>query len=177
MGLDMYLGLRKYVSSIDWNKVKEAQRDPNHEIDFKDYPTNEFLTVKTLVPEETLKFSESGATIKINVGYWRKANQIHGWFVRNVQKNEDDCKEHYVSRDQLIELLDTIYKVLDGDKETAKELLPVTAGFFFGNYDEDNGYDEYYYANLQHTKEMIEHLLNTVPADDYNYDFVYQSSW
>ena len=25
------------------------------------------------------------------VGYWRKANAIHGWFVRNVQNGKDDC--------------------------------------------------------------------------------------
>ena len=26
------------------------------------------------------------------VGYWRKANAIHKWFVDNVQDGNDDCK-------------------------------------------------------------------------------------
>ena len=35
------------------------------------------------------------------IGYWRKANHIHRWFVLNVQNNEDDCKEHDVTLEQL----------------------------------------------------------------------------
>ena len=39
------------------------------------------------------------------VGYWRKANQIHKWFVDNCQDGEDDCRQAYVSLNQLKELL------------------------------------------------------------------------
>ena len=31
------------------------------------------------------------ASIKVVAGYWRKANQIHRWFVQNVQGDEDTC--------------------------------------------------------------------------------------
>ena len=30
------------------------------------------------------------------VGYWRKANHIHKWFVDNVQEGIDDYREYYV---------------------------------------------------------------------------------
>lgn len=48
-----------------------------------------------------------------DVGYWRKANQIHNWFVQNVQGGEDDCKFYEVSQSKLIELRDTCQKVID----------------------------------------------------------------
>ena len=31
-------------------------------------------------------------------GYWRKANQIHKWFVDNVQGGIDDCRPYPVSQ-------------------------------------------------------------------------------
>ena len=40
------------------------------------------------------------------VGYWRKANQIHNWFVANVQDGEDKCQKAYVSKEQLSKLLE-----------------------------------------------------------------------
>lgn len=48
-----------------------------------------------------------------DVGYWRKANQIHNWFVQNVQGGEDDCEFYEVSQSKLIELRDTCQKVID----------------------------------------------------------------
>lgn len=43
--------------------------------------------------------------IRESVGYWRKANQIHKWFVDNVQDGNDDCKSYYVSTEDLEKLL------------------------------------------------------------------------
>ena len=40
--------------------------------------------------------------------YWRKANQIHGWFVKNVQNNNDDCGLYEVSIDQIKKLRDEV---------------------------------------------------------------------
>ena len=52
----------------------------------------------------------SGITEQI--AYWRKANMIHKWFVDNVQDGEDDCREYYVSREQLALLVETCKEVL-----------------------------------------------------------------
>ena len=46
------------------------------------------------------------------VGYWRKANHIHKWFVDNVQDGEDDCKEYCVSIEQLHKLRDICFDIL-----------------------------------------------------------------
>ena len=49
------------------------------------------------------------------VGYWRKANQIHNFFVENVQDGEDDCSYHNECTKEILEdLLDKCYKVLTG---------------------------------------------------------------
>ena len=48
-----------------------------------------------------------------DVGYWRKANQIHNWFVHNVQGGEDDCGNYEVSQSKLIELREICQKVID----------------------------------------------------------------
>ena len=43
--------------------------------------------------------------IKEQVGYWRKANAIHGWFVKHCQGGVDECQETEIERGQLKELL------------------------------------------------------------------------
>jgi hypothetical protein len=49
---------------------------------------------------------EGGGSVFVTatVGYWRKANQVHRWFVENVQDGVDDCGRYEVTRDQLEEL-------------------------------------------------------------------------
>jgi hypothetical protein len=176
MGLDMYLEARKYVSKIDWKAVPQGGLPDG--ASFDDYESEDFVALKGLFPARLLKHNDAGSSVAINIGYWRKANQIHGWFVREVQDNQDDCREYPVSSEKLAELLDTVRKVLDGNKDTARELLPVTAGFFFGNYNEDDGYDEYYYEQLRYTETMLEDILNALSEEDKNtYDLYYQSSW
>lgn len=137
------------------------------------------------------------------VAYWRKANHIHQWFVENVQGDEDDCQEYRVSREQLQTLLETVNTVLqasvlipgkvtngysismagsnyvetpileDGkriaDPSVAQALLPTQEGFFFGGTD----YDEYYHADLEHTRDALTAALGQ--QDDS--EFCYQSSW
>jgi hypothetical protein len=38
------------------------------------------------------------------VGYWRKANAIHGWFVRELANGVDECQPIHVSRENLVVL-------------------------------------------------------------------------
>lgn len=178
MGLDMYLEARKYVSKIDWQAVPRRSMDDDTPIDFNDYTTEAYKALASMFPERLIRHSDSGSSVAINIGYWRKANQIHGWFVREVQGGEDNCREYAVSRDKLVELLVTVRKVLDGDKSVARELLPVTPGAFFGNYSEDEGYNEWYYEQLKHTETMLEDILSVVTEDNHlEYDIYYSSSW
>ncbi len=114
-------------------------------------------------------FALDTATLEVQVAYWRKANQIHAWFVKHVQNGKDDCQEYHVTRDQLQLLVDNCKLVLM-NKEEAANLLPVQEGFFFGSYE----YNEYYFGDLQDTIDQIERILNEYPED---WDFKYQSSW
>ncbi len=62
------------------------------------------------------KLDRFGRSNRVNfsemVGYWRKANHIHKWFVDNVQDGEDDCREYYVSIKQLHELRNICFDIL-----------------------------------------------------------------
>lgn len=128
----------------------------------------------------TIKLKTNGEQIKINTKkvltiversmYWRKANHIHNWFVKNVKDGIDDCKEYYVTMEQLKDLLEVCQKVMD-DRSQAALLLPTQEGFFFGSTD----YDEDYFADIEYTIRM----LSTVTSEDVSkqVDYYYSSSW
>lgn len=100
------------------------------------------------------------------VGYWRKDNQIHNWFVTNIQDGNDECQESDVSFEQLMVLKKSCEDVL-ADHSKAEALLPSSSGFFFGTTD----YDEWYYQALEETVEILSKL-----TDDGS-QYTYQASW
>lgn len=154
MGLDQYLSKRHYVKNWDHTGPKEK-----HQITVTKggKPTN-------IKPERISYITEQ-------VGYWRKANQIHNWFVENCQGGRDECQESDVRREQLQELLDVVTQVLDSKSETtAREELPPAPGFFFGSTEIDEGY----WDDMENTKTMLTELL-AEPDDHAN--FIYQASW
>lgn len=101
------------------------------------------------------------------IGYWRKANAIHRWFVENCQDGEDNCATYTVVHEELKELKRVCEKVLQRPQE-AEDLLPTQSGFFFGPTE----YDEWYIQDLKDTIEIIDWAL----AQDFDY-FEYHSSW
>ena len=126
----------------------------------------------------TVDIKKDGKPIKIdfnrisaiteNVGYWRKANHIHAWFVRNCQDGEDDCRRAYVSIDDLEKLLKDCEAVRD-NHDLAAELLPTQNGFFFGGTE----YDEYYFRDIDDTIAIVKPILDEDSAAEY----YYTSSW
>lgn len=163
MGLDQYLYATKYVGGADWNGADEKQTYSK--------------IVKAMNISHLSDSDQPSVEVTVKVGQWRKANQIHNWFVKNVQNGEDDCRKYYVSKDQLQRLLDTCITVLNERKaETSEELLPTASGFFFGNTD----FDEWYYTDVSYTRITIEKLLNDseiMNEKGWGWDFHYQSSW
>jgi hypothetical protein len=156
MGLDMYLTAKRYISKH-----------------FNEGDTERAEAIQKLFPElEGMagKFGDNSPVkeVSIDAGYWRKANAIHDWFVREVQGGEDECKPHYVSRDALRQLKESCEEVLI-KRDKAPELLPTTSGFFFGSTD----YDSYYFQDLQDTIEIIDRCLGLPGA----WEFEYRSSW
>ena len=151
MGLDMYLYKKSYILSGDW--MQEEHRES-------------VVITKGGEPHPKIK-SDRVKYITEEVGYWRKANAIHKWFVDNVQNGNDDCGSYRVSIDQLESLLSLCKTALE-DRGMASELLPSQSGFFFGNTE----YDEYYFGDLIQTIEIIEDCLSDDDAE-----FEYHSSW
>lgn len=155
MGLDMYLSAKKYMSKyFDGADVERIEK------------VNEIFGITGI------EDGDYGAQeVTFRVAYWRKANAIHDWFVQNVQEGVDECQEAWVSREQLLELVEVCKQVL-ADNSKAEELLPTRSGFFFGGTD----YDEWYLGDLKYTVERIEKILAD-PAFDKSFSFYYQSSW
>ena len=151
MGLDMYLSNKRYLSkfdSADSERIDQVNEAFGIEGD-EDYGVQE---------------------VTFRVAYWRKANAIHAWFVKNCQDGVDECQEAYVSRDQLKELIEICKQILAKPK-VAKDLLPPQSGFFFGGTD----IDEWYIKDLNNTVETLTKALAD-PALSKG-EFYYQSSW
>ena len=111
--------------------------------------------------------------IVFEIGYWRKENAIHKWFVDNIQDGKDDCKKHYIDIEKLIELKELCQEVLkEKTGKKAKELLPTMDGFFFG----DAKYGENYYSGLEETIKIVEKAEKLIEQTKGYYLF-YNSSW
>jgi hypothetical protein len=152
MGLDSYLYKKNYVRQGEWVKPEyrtEVEVKTGGEVD------------KTIKPERIRYIVEE-------VAYWRKANQIHNWFVKNVQDGIDNCQTSYVSRDNLQELLDVCNQVI-ADNSLAETLLPTGSGFFFGSTE----YDEWYFKDISNTIVYLTEILEDESADE----FEYYASW
>ena len=114
------------------------------------------------------------SSIVEEAAYWRKANQIHRWFVENVQEGVDDCREYYVSFEQLEKLLSICETVLAAKNDTlSASLLPPMQGFFFGSYE----FDDWYYENVSNTIDQLKECIINATVDNGSKDYYYSSSW
>ena len=188
MGLDMYLYKKTYVKN--WNHT--SPEFVNH------------ITIKQGDEERKDIKPERISYITEEVGYWRKFNALHGWFVQNCGDGEDRCQEIHVSDDMMTNLLETLkkvqtilnkselvtkvlvdwngkdYEVQVYDKtDEVEEIFAPTEGFFFGSGEIDKYFKEY----VDETVELIESLLKE--SDEiynpvkgiYSGDFFYRASW
>jgi hypothetical protein len=146
MGLDMYLNAKRYI----WD-FKDGERGLGEAL-AAHFPELKGRSVKTVIVEAI---------------YWRKSNQIHNWFVTNVQGGDDDCGTYEVEREHLEDLQQVVKKAL-ADHNAA--LLPPVSGFLFGNTE----IDEYYWRDLQYTADELDKVLTNFTKQWY---FEYHSSW
>lgn len=184
MGLDQYLSAKKYVSGY-------AHSSDETRAQFKAVLDAAGIDLTGLADTNSLYVTPV-------IGYWRKSNQIHAWFVRNVQDDVDDCGNYYVGREKLEELLETCKEIaatfvwgetvtvksehnpifdyeqrnlLSMDTELADRLLAPTSGFFFGSTD----YDGWYAGDIESTVKQLGIILDNESLKDC--DFEYHSSW
>ena len=193
MGLDMYLYRKNY---LDYDKKETIKEALGKEVYKKKLP-EDFKLPEPL--KEALEHIENCAEFDEEVAYWRKANMVHGWFVRNCESIREDI-EIKVTYQDLVKLLEDVNEVLEntvlvkgkvhigtkfsGDKveeeyadglivkdsSVAEELLPTTEGFFFGSYD----YNEYYIQDLKDTVEILNKIIKESNEDD---EFLYYASY
>lgn len=226
MGLDMYLhrmprwknATAKNVCAVegylDW---LEKCKDPESKA--KQYTLKEWNGVdeNDIIPE-SLEFYRHFYTEKFyywdverkygrrriieQVGYWRKANQIHNWFVENIQDGVDDCDYHReITKADLEKLLAICNKIKDiavmeegsivnGHSYKDGQWTPMFEdGAFIVNADEietllptqsgcffgSTGYDTYYMQDIETTIEIITEVLETT---DFDIQMIYYvSSW
>lgn len=190
MGLDMYL------SKINSDVL--AYKD----IDMWDLKNTSPSLYEKLEPYILKTKYGNFDTLTEEVGYWRKANAIHGWFVDNVQSGCDDCESYLVTKEQLEELLDVCKTVresivlVDGEIQngwstnkngalventergkrvldtTVAEELLPTLGGFFFG---GTDYDQWYVDDIEHTIDVLEKVLKDTDFEQYS--ILYQSSW
>lgn len=220
MGLDMYLNrMPRYRNATAKDVVAvEKYLDWKKNSDHEKYTFQEWCGMENIPSKEFIDFYSQFCDIKYSywdieknygypciidqVGYWRKANQIHNWFVEHVQDGEDDCCYHNeVTKEVLEELLDTCEKVL-----ASCELVPakIKNGYTYNengrvyNYVDgmivkdpsvaerllpscsgfffgDTDYDEYYINDIKYTIDIIIKALETT---DFEKEMIYYvSSW
>lgn len=165
MGLDMYLNAKKHLAKVNWQALNN-----NEQLSYNSpeavYPKfNDLMEITQLTDVATDIY---GATVEVTCAYWRKANAIHSWFVKNVQKDKDDCGEYYVTQEQLIELIALCRHSLENKDPS---LLPPQAGFFFGGTDIDG----WYWDQLTNTVDQLRRVLALPEVDKLS--FYYSSSW
>ena len=185
MGLDMYLNrMPRYrgatakdvfavESYLDYIAEKEkgseyAQCTFKEWCGIEEFPQKKYIDFYSKFYTKT---KYGFGSIMEEVGYWRKANSIHRWFVENVQDGIDDCCYHReVTKEDLEELLDICHEVIC-NPDLAELRLPTQGGFFFGSTE----YDEYYIDDLINTIDMIVKILETT---DFDKEMIYYvSSW
>lgn len=164
MGLDMYLTKKTFIGANYEHRGVSGKID----LTIKDSPVNINFNRVSYISE--------------NVGYWRKANQIHNWFVYNVQNGEDDCREYMVSRQDFENLLESVNLVLNAkgtpeESSIIEENLAPVEGFFFGTTE----INESYWEDLEITKQIVSDVLAEMDEDGKNpdswVDYYYTSSW
>ena len=169
MGLDMYLEKHTHVQR--WDHIP-------HDKQYAVTVTRGGEPYAPIKPERVSYVIEQ-------VAYWRKANQIHRWFVENVQHGEDDCAPYYVTVEQLRELLTVVRQAIEvykgnraNDSALAgalEELLPTERGFFFGSLE----YDEDYLIDLEDTRDALEPILagHEGSGEPTDASYYYRASW
>ena len=228
MGLDMYLSrMPRYLNTtpseisaiesyFDWKRLKGDPKSNARKytlkkwcgVDFKDLPAKkvrDFYERKGSFGyaswDVDQKYSGRYRIIE-DVGYWRKANQIHNWFVENIQNGVDDCCYHgEVTKEDLEELLYICERVLNSCElvdghvcngytfENGKAVPTMETGKYVkdssiaeellpstsGFFFGSTDYDEYYVDDIKNTIDIITKVLETTDFDTQM--ICYISSW
>ena len=222
MGLDMYLerfpryknfkpiDIDNVGRYIEWKRNPKAQEYSLSQwcgVKEEDIPCEEDVNElaklygeRFYVWDDEHRYPSEG--IEEHVGYWRKANAIHKWFVEHVQDGEDDCAYHNeVTKDILEELRDACEEVLtnavlmkgkvtngyhlkgnkwepiyeDGKVVVNPDVCEDVLPCTSGCFFGSTEYDEWYIEDVKYTYELCCKLLEET---DFDKQMIYYcSSW
>lgn len=125
MGLDMAIYKTKKVNdfsaidyyyaneAFDYYAEKELAKTNGWKFDYSltDWNIPETMTKEKIKPLQNIYSKKS--TIFETVASLEKANQIHAWFVNNVQNGVDNNSYYFVTEDDFLELKEICEKVLE----------------------------------------------------------------
>lgn len=183
MGLDMTLNKKTWVKT--WSEATpENQHSVTVNLGGVAHPT--------IQPNRVSHIQEE-------VMYWRKANQIHGWFTTHCidiqegilyQVTKAHLNKLLLDCKKVLQILETApkgtTKVVGGWKDGKQyyvdvevftdipevlEILPPTQGFFFGSYEIDDDYKQ----DIVDTIEVLEQELSLPEVGFVFYE--YHASW
>ena len=198
MGLDMYLNAKlKDVSAVDTSLTDSylaylewKQAHPEGDMTWEQWYGEEDSKIPS---EELIQIAKKhGGRINREIGYWRKANQIHKWFEDHVAEGDlENCVSYPVSREQLCELLTVCQTVLNrsqiedgmvqnGQKLVDGEWVPcMEEGKIMTNSEVaeellptergfffgSTDYDQWYIEDLKNTIKIINRALEEIDFD------------
>lgn len=216
MGLDMAIYKTKKVNdfsaidyyyaneAFDYYAEKELAKTNDWKFDFSltmDWGVPKTFTKEKIKPLQNIYSKKS--TIFETVASLEKANQIHAWFVNNIQNGVDNNSYYFVTEDDFLELKDICEEVLELnpynlDKDSyllyysSNNLIEkgiITKEQYSKLETELNkilptkegfffgpiDYALSYFLNVKNTLEMLTKILDN--ADFENEVYLYHSSW
>ena len=90
------------------------------------------------------------------IAYFRKVNFLLPFF-----GYEENCSDLEIDKYQVEDLIEACKAVLE-DHSKAEELLPTTAGFFFGNTE----YNDWYFGDVECVKTTFESILEEFDPEE-----------
>ena len=137
MGLDMNLYGRKLIAYNRWDEKSEPLMEDG-------FPVSDVI---------------------LEMGYWRKHPNLHGYIVNTFADGEDECQKIELFEEDLLKIAAAI---------RAKE-LPHTDGFFFGDSQWHDGKEEEYAVIFERAAEWQKAKLDR--DKEFYRQVYYKASW
>lgn len=150
MGLDMYLEAKLHLPPYN-TELAPVRHAIGQAIGYVP-PSSKPVDDPTLL-------EITGVTVR--VGYWRKVDPLHQWFVDHVQEGHDDCRPAYVAPDILMELANRLDRVRHDPERAGDDFL------LDGDAAMDTSEVDYTLQTLQHAQRLQER----------GWDIYYRASW
>jgi len=135
MGLDMYLEAEHFNSQVCYKTGDEIE----------DRPTRDGFYISCEILE---------------MGYWRKHPNLHGYIVRTFAEGKDECQHIYLDAKDCRRI----------ERAILADDLPHTTGFFFGDSDGHK-------ADREDNAKIFSNAAQWLDSGDWTRRVYYKASW